>query len=86
MPIELEDIQLFTVGEVCKRLRIRKTKAYILMNRGDLQTVMLGGQRLVSAHELKRFIAGLPTSKPAETERSALMRDVQEKRQTQRRH
>jgi len=76
MPIELEDIQLFTVGEVCRRLRIRKTKAYILMNSGQLETVTLGGQRLVSAQELKRFIAGLPKSKPVETDRSKLMKEI----------
>ena len=76
MPIELEDIQLFTVAEVCERLRIKKTKAYVLMNDGELQTVMLGGQRLVSAQELKRFIAALPGSRPRETDRSAAMKEV----------
>jgi excisionase family DNA binding protein len=77
MPVDLEDIQLFTVAEVCERLRIKKTKAYALMNEGELDTVTLGGQRLVPAETLRQFIGRLPKSKPAETARSAVMRHVQ---------
>jgi excisionase family DNA binding protein len=80
MPIELDDVWLFTVEETCERLNIKKTKAYVLINAGKLRAVRAGGQTLIPAAALREYVEALPDHRPSETPRSALMRDVQLRR------
>jgi excisionase family DNA binding protein len=80
MPIELDDLSLFTVEEACQRLSLKKTKCYALLNEGKLRAVRAGGQTLIPAPALREYIQGLPDHRPSETPRSAVMRDVQLRR------
>ena len=80
MPVELDDIWLFTVDETCERLGVKKTKCYALLNEGKLRAVRAGGQTLIPADALREYIAALPDHRPSETPRSALMREMQLRR------
>lgn len=50
-----DDLMLFTVAEVAKRLKINKTAVYELIKQGHLKALKLGSMK-VTVSELERFL------------------------------
>jgi excisionase family DNA binding protein len=70
----LEMVGLLTPTQAAKYLGIGKTKLYAEINAGRLKAKRHQGQTLITKEELDGWIADLPEHKPADTERSVLMR------------
>jgi excisionase family DNA binding protein len=47
---------LMTVDEACAVLGCKKSKLYVLLQRGELESVKLGGSRRFRAEDLRRCI------------------------------
>jgi excisionase family DNA binding protein len=47
----------YSVAEACAAIGISRPTMYVLMERGQLRTVKIGGRRLIPATELERLIA-----------------------------
>lgn len=48
---------LLTVADVCKRLRMGKSKVHEFIARGDLESLKLDGARRITEEQLQAFIA-----------------------------
>jgi excisionase family DNA binding protein len=81
---EIEDlldmVGLLSPAEAAKYLGMGKTKLYAEINSGRLKAKRHQGQTLIPKEALDAWIANLPDHKPADTERAAMMKDMQHKR------
>lgn len=50
------ELKLFTIPEACEALRIGRNTMYKIIAKDEIKTVKIGRKRLVSQHELSRFI------------------------------
>lgn len=57
------EIELLTVPDVARALKVSPRQVYVLLDEGRLASVRLGRLRRVSAGSLDKFIAGLPRAK-----------------------
>lgn len=53
------EIQLYTVPEVAALLKVSESKAWAMVARGDIPSVLVGGNRRVSTQALWDYIKSL---------------------------
>ena len=56
------DVLAYRVDDFCRLIGIGRTHFYRLIDRGEINTIMLGGRRLVAADEARRLLSGTPNS------------------------
>ena len=50
---------LYSLTAAAETLSISVSKLYMMVNAGEIQTVRLGGRRMITDQELTRLVAGL---------------------------
>ena len=64
-PVEQREPRALSVVEAAERLGISRSKLYELIRHGDLQTVQVGGRRLVMSSVVDEFLANNAEDKQA---------------------
>jgi excisionase family DNA binding protein len=62
--MEVDPLELLTVAEVGKLLKLHRTTVYTLINKGQLHAVMLGRYKRIPRAELERFERTLEDGQP----------------------
>ncbi len=61
--VPIEDRAAYSLGEVAGLIGMSVSGLYLLIGRGELQSIRVGGRRLVTRQALNEFL-GLPSHTP----------------------